>query len=216
MKEQFFPHHYVARPGEHIADTYAHRLFFDLSAPKRSSKFFDSWVCNFKKKIEDLKNDGCTFIFSDGAYWTKSSWASYAFTAYHASKWHDLFGWCPAGSSYDSEIAALEEAIQWAIVERIQDPIFFIDNKSVITSFLDLDTHSSQLSSIRINILLKDHLSTTDNILSFAFCPSHIGIEGNERADHLTKKGAALGPTTPFRILRSNFVGQFKRDMTTH
>ena len=216
VKEQFFPHHYVARPGERITDIYTHRLFFNLSAPKRSSKFFDGWVRDFKKKIEDLKNNGHTLIFSDGTYWTKSSQASYAFTAYHASEWHDRFGWCPAGSSFDSEIAALEEAIQWAIVERVQDPVFFINNKSIILSFLDLDTHSSQLSSIRINILLKDYLSTTGNILSFAFCPSHVGIKGNEHADHLTKEGATLGPTTPFRILRSNFIGQFKRDMTTH
>ncbi|KAF8642987.1 hypothetical protein AX14_009665, partial [Amanita brunnescens Koide BX004] len=128
----------------------------------------------------------------------------------------DHYGWCPAGSSFDSELAALEEAIQWAIVNNIQSPIFFIDNKSVLTSFLNLDSHSSQMASIRINMILQDHLSTTDNIFSFAYCPSHIGIEGNERADKLTKQGAALGPTTPLRILRSNFIGQFKRDMTTH
>ena len=34
--------------------------------------------------------------------------------------------------------------------------------------------------------------------------------------DELTKEGAALGPTTPIRILRSNFISQFKRDMTVH
>ncbi|KAF8663360.1 hypothetical protein AX14_006991 [Amanita brunnescens Koide BX004] len=216
VREQFFPHHSTARPGERVADLYAHQLFFDLSAPKRSSKHFNGWVRDFQEKINALKANGHTLIFSDGAYWTRTSRASYAFTAFHEGKWHDTSWWCPAGSSYDSEIAALEEAIQWAITNHIKDPVFFIDNKSVITSFLHLDTHSSQLSSIRINMLLHDYLTTTDNVLSFAFCPSHVGIEGNERVDRLTKKGAALGPTTPFRILRSNFVGQFKRDMSTH
>ena len=216
VREQFFPHHPTARPGERIADIFDHRLYFDLSAPKRSSKFFNSWVRDFKTKIETLKNDSRMLIFSDGAYWTKSSRASYAFTAFHASEWHDHFGWCPAGSSFDSEIAALEEAIQWAVVRRIPNPIFFIDNKSVLLSFLNLDTHSSQLSSIRINMLLKDYLSTSNYVVSFAHCPSHVGITGNERADRLTKEGAAMGPTLPLKILRSNFIGQFKRDMTKH
>ncbi|KAF8718609.1 hypothetical protein AX14_011709, partial [Amanita brunnescens Koide BX004] len=188
VKEQFFPHHPIARPGERVADTFDHRLFFDLSAPKRSSKFFDSWVRDFKQKIEALIKDNRTLIFSDGAYWAKTSRASYAFTAFHASEWHDHYGWCPAGSSFDSEIAALEEAIQWAVVRRVPNPVFFIDNKSVLLSFLSLDTHTSQLSSIRINMLLKDYLSTTDYVVSFAHCPSHVGITGNDRADDLTKK----------------------------
>ena len=216
VKEQFFPHHHTARPGERVTDLFDHRIFFDLSAPKRSSKHFDSWVRDFKTKIETLSRDNRTLIFSDGAYWTKSSRASYAFTTLHDSEWHDYYGWCPAGSSFDSEITALEEAIQWAIVRRVPNPIFFIDNKSVLLSFLNLDTHSSQLSSIRINILLKDYLSATNYVISFAHCPSHVGIAGNERADRLTKKGAAMGPTLPLKILRSNFIGQFKRDMTKH
>ncbi|KAF8657823.1 hypothetical protein AX14_007826 [Amanita brunnescens Koide BX004] len=148
VREQFFPHHHIARPGERVADIYAHQLFFDLSTPKRSSKYFNGWVRDFQKKIESLKTSGRTLIFSDGAYWTKTSRASYTFTAYHEAKWHDTSWWCPAGSSYDSEITALEEAIQWATIKHIKNPIFFIDNKSVITSFLDLNTHSSQLSSI--------------------------------------------------------------------
>ncbi|KAF8633896.1 hypothetical protein AX14_010702, partial [Amanita brunnescens Koide BX004] len=72
------------------------------------------------------------------------------------------------------------------------------------------------MSSIRINTIVHDYLSTTDNTISFAYCPSHVGIEGNERADRLTKTGAAMGPTLPLKILRSNFLNDFKRDMTKH
>ena len=218
VREQFFPHDPIARPGDRVSDIYAHRIFFDLTAPKRSSKFFDGWVRQLNSKIDQLIRDNRSIIFSDGAFWSKSSRASYAFTAHHNNSWHDTSGWCPAGSSFDAEIAALEEAIQWAIVRRIPDPIFFIDNKSVLTSFLDLNTHSSQMSSIRINILLHDYLSTmpSSSTISFAFCPSHVGIAGNERADRLTKTGAALGPATPIKILRSNFLAEFKRDMNKH
>ncbi|KAF8701168.1 hypothetical protein AX14_000565, partial [Amanita brunnescens Koide BX004] len=217
VKEQFYPHHPVARPGEHVANIFANRILFDISTPKRSSKFFNQWVRDFKGKIETLERDNCSLIFTDGTYWTKTSRASYAFTTYHLSSWHDNYGWCTAGSSFDAEIAALEEAIQWAVIHRIPDPVFFIDNKSVLLSFLDLDTHSSQMASIRLNILLKDYLSSSPDLtVTFAYCPSHVGITGNERADHLTKDGAAIGPTTLLRILRSNFINEFKRDMTRH
>ncbi|KAF8730031.1 hypothetical protein AX14_005795 [Amanita brunnescens Koide BX004] len=180
VREQFFPHHYIARPGERVSDLYPHRLFFDLSAPKKSSKFFDGWVHDLKTKIRSLVADGRSLIFSDGAYWTKSSRAAYAFSAFHNSAWHDTSGWCPAGSSFDVELAALEEAIQWVVVCKISNPIFFIDNKAVLLSFLDLNTHSSQMASIRINLLLHDYLSQTDSTISFGYCPSHKGIKGNE------------------------------------
>ncbi|KAF8700500.1 hypothetical protein AX14_000767 [Amanita brunnescens Koide BX004] len=216
VREQFMPAHPISRPGSRVSDLYADRIFFDLSAPKRSSKFFQGWVRDLKIKISALEQDGRYLLFTDGAYWSKSSRGSYAFAAYHQSTWHDSFGWCPAGSSFDAEIAALEEAIAWATTKKIPDPVFFIDNKAVLKSFLNLDTHSSQLSSIRINMLLHDFLSTTSSNISFAYCPSHEDITGNERADRLTKSGAAMGPTTPIRILCSNFLNEFKRDMTRH
>ena len=187
-----------------------------LSAPKRSSKFFAAWVRNLKVKIEVLKKSGRSIIFSDGAYWSKTARSSYAFTAFHNNTWVDHYGWCPAGSSYNSEIAALEEAIQWAVVHCISDPVFLVDNKAVLTTFLNLTMHSSQMLSIRINALIHDFLSTTNNSMSFGYCPSHIGIDGNERADKLTKTGATMGPTPPARMLQSNFINNFKREMTTH
>ncbi|KAF8696580.1 hypothetical protein AX14_001506 [Amanita brunnescens Koide BX004] len=217
VQEQFMPNHSISRPGQRVVDLYAHRIFFDLSAPKRSSKLFAGWVRDLQQKITSLLQSCRPLFFSDGAFWSKSSRASYAFTIFHNNAWHDVSGWCPAGSSYDAEITALEEAIQWAIVQRIEDPIFFVDNKAVLTSFLNLDTHSSQLSSIRINMLLQEYLSSsTSSTISFAYCPSHEGVEGNERADRLTKHGAAMGPTPPIRILRSNFLNEFKRDMSRH
>ena len=105
------PSHPVSRPGQRVADLYTDRIFFDLSTPKRTLKLFAGWVRDLKRKISILQQDKCTLLFSDGAYWTKSSRAAYAFTVFHNSKWHNSFNWCPAGSSFDAEIAALEEAI---------------------------------------------------------------------------------------------------------
>ena len=216
VKEQFMPFHPISRPGDRISDLFHDRIFFETTAPKKSSKLFAAWVRDFKRRIDSLKMAKRLLIFTDGAYWTKTSRAAYAFTVYRDNTWHDHTFWCPASSSYDAELATLEEAIAWAITNSISDPIFFIDNKAVLTSFLDLETHSSQMSSIRINILLHHYFSTTNNTMSFAYCPSHVGIEGNERADKLTKTGAAMGPASPVKMLRSNFLNDFQRDMSRH
>ena len=92
----------------------------------------------------------------------------------------------------------------------------FIDNKAALTSFLDTRVRSSHMATIRINSALMDYLSTQPTTITLRYCPSHSGIEGNDRADHLTKQGAAIAPLVPPRILISNFVGNHIKRMTLH
>ncbi|KAF8633127.1 hypothetical protein AX14_010773 [Amanita brunnescens Koide BX004] len=72
------------------------------------------------------------------------------------------------------------------------------------------------MSCIRINEVLSDYLATSNTTFSFYYCPSHSGIEGNERADRLTKVGAAIAPINPPRILLSNFINDYAKRMTLH
>ncbi|KAF8625602.1 hypothetical protein AX14_011572, partial [Amanita brunnescens Koide BX004] len=76
---------------------------------------------------------------------------------------------------------------------------------AALTSFLDTRVRGSQMSCIRISKILQDYLATSSSTFSFHYRPSHSGIEGNERADRLTKLGAAIAPISPPRILLSNF-----------
>jgi len=75
-----------------------------------------------------------------------------------------------------------------------------------------MDAHSNQMELVRINLTLL-HLFG-DNVitnLKFAYCPSHIGIEGNERADNLASREqpAQVGPV----ILKQHFVEEMWRRM---
>ena len=72
------------------------------------------------------------------------------------------------------------------------------------------------MSCIRISEILRDYLSSCDSAIDFRYCPSHSGIEGNKRADRLTKQGAAIAPLSPPRILLSNFVNDYAKWMTLH
>ncbi|KAF8640202.1 hypothetical protein AX14_009992 [Amanita brunnescens Koide BX004] len=86
-----------------------------------------------------------------------------------------------------------------------------IDNKAAATSLFNFDVKSSQMAVIRINLLLESWLARDARCsLTIRFTPSHEGINGNERADRLTKAGLELCPTNPPRILRSHFLAEHR------
>ena len=72
-------------------------------------------------------------------------------------------GWVPVASSFDSELAALLNAISWVVDNEAligQANIFFmINNKSVIQSFLQMQVCLSQMTALHINLLLVDLLA---------------------------------------------------------
>ena len=217
VREQFLPFHASSLPGNRVIDIYSDRITIDTYSPKKGSSLFKAWLSDLANTVALLHSSDQPIIYTDGAYWNKSARGAYSFSVFHRGLWHDSFNWCPAGSSFDAEIAAIGEAVQWACVNRLSNPIFFIDNKAALGSFLDTHVRSSQMASIRINEILRDRLSSdNDASFSFRYCPSHSGIEGNDRADRLTKRGAALAPTVPPRILLSNFVNDFTKRMTVH
>ena len=217
VREQFLPFHATSLPGGRILDLFHDRVTVDSYSPKKGSSLFKAWLSDFAKSVTLLHSSDRPLIFTDGAYWNQSARGTYSFTVYHRGSWLDFFNWCPAGSSFDAEIAAIEEAVQWSCINHLSDPVFFIDNKAALGSFLDTRVRSSQMASIRICEILKDRLTFDPNVrFSFRYCPSHSGIEGNDCADLLTKRGAALAPTPPPRILLSNFVNDYTKCMTTH
>ncbi|KAF8643277.1 hypothetical protein AX14_009581, partial [Amanita brunnescens Koide BX004] len=200
-----------------LLDVFPHRITIDAYSPKKnSSSLFKAWLSDLAKSIALLHSSGRTVIYTDGAYWNKTARGAYSFTVFNDGLWQDFSGWCPAGSSFDAEIVAIEEAVQWACVQKIDDPIFFIDNKAALSSFLDTRVRPSQMATIRISEILKDRLVHSQSSFSFRYCPSHSGIDGNDRADQLTKRGATIAPITPPRLLLSHFVNNFTKRMTTH
>ena len=153
------------------------------------------------KDISTLHSSGRPIIYTDGAYWNSSARSSCSFTCFHQGTWSDFFYWCPSGSSFDSEIAAIEQAVH--------------DNKAALSSFLDTRVRPSHMATIRINGMLMDRMSSSPTHMTFCYCPSHSGLEGNDRADQLTKRGATIAPITPPRILLSNFVHDYNKCLTT-
>ena len=152
-------------------------------------------------------------IYTDGAFHHNDYKAAFAFAVLQDGTWHDHYDWCPAASSFDAELRAIEAALAH-LTTRIHcsRATLFIDNKAAANSLFNFDVKSSQMSVVRINILLNAWLSENPaRSIAIRFTPSHQGIIGNERADGLTKAGLRLCPTNPPTILRSHFLSLHKR-----
>jgi len=122
---------------------------------------------------------------------------------------------CPAASSYDTEIVALSMALEWLMhnQDKIRKTLrIFIDNKGVIQGGLNMDVHSNQMESLRINLRLLHLLSKTQlEKIYLTYCPSHTGIKGNSRADDMASRTSPTikGPV----ILKQHFTEEKRRIM---
>ena len=215
VQEQFEYSTRPQRPGQRVLDRFSDRVTIDTSSPKKGTETFKAWVKDLKKEIEQLHTEPDSIvIYTDGAFHHSNFKAAFAYAAHHndTMTWLDRFGWCPAASSFDAELRAIESALEYATTQTSYRRAFLIiDNKAAATSLFNFDVKSNQMAVIRINFLLESWLATdTRRSLTIRFAPSHEGINGNERADRLTKAGLELCPTNPPRILRSHFLAEHR------
>ena len=160
-------------------------------------------------------------IYTDGSFWKNDKRGTHAMVATRCG--HVVAkeaGWVPAASSFDSELAALLNAISWMVdnskLITTPDIYFLIDNKSVIQSFLQMHIRSSQMTSLRINLLLADFLASWPDItLHFSHCPSHSKIPFNEEADHLASSFVQKGGG-PDVLLQQHFLDDEVRKASRH
>ncbi|KAF8730035.1 hypothetical protein AX14_005799 [Amanita brunnescens Koide BX004] len=214
VQEQFEYATDSQRPGQRVLDRFSKRVTIDTFSPKKGTTSFKAWVRDLKTEIQQVHDKpGSVTIYTDGAFHHSDYKAAFAFTIPQDGTWYDQYDWCPAASSFDAELRAIECTLKYAISKVGYDHItIFIDNKAAANSLFNFDVKSSQMSIIRINLLLSAWLTESrQHTLTIHFVPSHEGIDGNERADQLTKAGLERCPTNPPLILRSHFVSEHRR-----
>jgi ribonuclease HI len=167
-------------------------------------KAFTGWIAE-KEKM------GHWMVYTDGGFWREKHRGTHAMVAtWVGQEISSDIDWVLVVSSFDTEIAVLENAIAWVtnhadIIDK--DEVYILtDNKGVIQSFLQLQLWSSQMSTLRINIMLTELFTTHPCIkLHFAHCPSHTGVRFNEHADELASTFAEPGGI-PTGLLRQHFI----------
>ena len=214
VQEQFEHASDLQRPGQRVLDIFNNRVTIDTHSPKKGTDAFKAWVRDLKQEIEQMRHEPhSAVVYTDGAFHHDDYRAAFAFTIFQNDTWHDQFDWCPAASSFDAEIRAIEASLAHITTRTLSTRVtLFVDNKAAANALFNFDVKSSQLSVVRINMLLNAWFSENpQRSLAIRFTPSHQGIAGNERADELTKAGLRLCPTNPPQILRSHFLSQHKR-----
>ena len=200
IHEHFDPYHEEAQPGLHILDLYLeHVSYWHMDAPKKSDDGFRAWLEDYKQWLAGEMESREVVIFTDGAFWAQSRRGAAAIVVWKNGAWlEERVEWCAAASSYDAELAAIEMAFTRALDFEDTNCVSIItDNKAAIQAAFDTSTHSSQNCSIRTSILARHWFEhSSDHTIRFAWCPSHVGVMGNEKADAAAKKGGDIDVAT--------------------
>ncbi len=92
--------------------------------------------------------------------------------------------------------------------------IFYVDNVAAINTITSGTAHKAQEQSLvfrkTIGQILDEH---TDTKMAISWCPSHMGLPGNERANHLAKSGAKKCSITPLPKTITHIVRQHKAEL---
>ena len=141
-----------------------------MSSPKKGTKTFTAWVEDLKIEIEHMHTrPNSVTVYTDGAYHHSDHKAAFAFTIFQDTTWHDSHGWCPAASSFDAELCAIEAALEHVTTRSSQDHVtIIIDNKAAANALFNFEVKSSQMSVVRINMLLYSWLAS-DHLFFFFF-----------------------------------------------
>jgi ribonuclease HI len=178
-------------------------------------------ICSYPEDAIHVYTDGSAFKGTIKAGY--GAFIKYPFT--HPDDYPQIFGPCGKFcSNYTAEIIAVEKALRKVLVDfedgiiPPDDIIVFSDSKSTLQSLEN--TSSLDVSTIRdLNDQLK---SFYDVDVYFQWIPAHKDIPGNERADKLAKRGAAMTQPpisvslqTVKQILRNNYKQEWLNKWAT-
>ena len=112
-------------------------------------------------------------------------------------------------SIYSAETTAIDLAMNIIANHKASKFIIYTDSKSVLLALQNRDTSSPLITK------LLNKLNTLSNII-FTWIPSHIGIQGNEKADKAAKKALQIDmckSKIPYTDLKTNHKEIYIRQM---
>ena len=169
----------------------------------------------------------CLHVYTDGSAFKATINAGYGAIICHPDgREFELFNSC---GSFCSNYVAEKEAITQAIThiqemfdnnpDDTKDVIIFTDSLSALQGLENGESGDKDLSKLTMKI---DQLMSKHKIqVVLQWIPGHAGVEGNEKADSLAKRGAALPqPEAPVnyetarKMIKSNLKEEWLNDWT--
>ena len=113
----------------------------------------------------------------------------------------------PQASIYTAELCAILSAISLAMPLLSSNFTIFSDSKSALQAVTNKFSKHPIVKEIHVwlNILAKK-----GKIFNFCWIPSHIGLEGNEKADKLAKEAATIVRTVERSLPVKDYYPKFK------
>ena len=143
VREQFEFLADIQQPSRRCIDTFPGRVVIDTSSPKKTSKLFKAWVENLKIETKALHSLQDLVVYTDGAYHHTDNRASYAVCTVWNHNWDDHTDWCPSASSFNSELRAIEKAIEVITSSEARRAHLFCDNKAAANAIFNFEVKSS-------------------------------------------------------------------------
>ncbi len=186
------------QPGNRVIDLFADRIHLHLEHPpkKADDDAIHKWIrTSLQPRINQAHNDPNTIvIYTDGSASQDGTNSSSGFVAYYP-EWTTLTEqakWAGRGFSFDAELIAIMDSLTYLISNSLASYHLhiFTDSESVAKALFKTKSGRQQLISVN-STLRKWFLLSERNHLHISYCPSHMGVEGNERVDRLI---ADIGP----------------------
>ena len=183
--------------GHRVLDLYSQQLSIVVpSHPRKGTALFDQWLIAWK---QDMLRACCSATHCIG---TDTSFKGHQIANIaviihsHGHLVHHHSRPCSAHSSFDGELHALLDAVEY-IATSLQGQVIIIgDNEAALCASCDNSPHSGFMLSLQICKLLQHWFTASPgNLLQFHWFPSHTGLEINELADELA--GANLPYVNP-------------------
>ncbi|XP_071035169.1 uncharacterized protein [Parasteatoda tepidariorum] len=118
-------------------------------------------------------------------------------------------------SNFDAEISAISIALENLKnkINYFTKAVILVDSKAAIQAVaINHDSNTQTISDIRDNLIF---LENANKIIMFQWIPSHVGINGNEKADQLAKKGT-LEPLCNKPMPPDSLKKQFSEKLKTN
>lgn len=121
-------------------------------------------------------------------------------------------------SIYTAELTAIKNSLCWILENKNNKTAIFSDSLSALTSLKT--NHSQSRPDILTEIIILYNQCLKNNLeVTLVWCPAHVGLSGNERADRAAKEGLnheevdtvmGLAPTEIYSIIRKRVMQRWK------